>query len=100
VPILEHCGLRGFFQSLYGSEVGRTNTPKGELIRAILDDWHAAADSAAMIGDRSHDILGVKENGVYSVGVTYGYGSAAELREAGADVLCGSIDQVARVLSS
>ena len=53
-----------------------------------------------MIGDRSHDILGAKENGVYSVGVTYGYGSAAELREAGADVLCGSIDQVARVLSS
>ena len=100
VPILEHCGLRGFFQSVYGSELGRTNTPKGELIRAILDDWHAAADSAAMIGDRSHDILGARENGVYSVGVTYGYGSAAELREAGADVLCGSIDQVARVLSS
>ena len=100
VPILENCGLRGFFQGVYGSELGRTNTPKGELIRAILDDWHAAADSAAMIGDRSHDILGAKENGVYSVGVTYGYGSAAELREAGADVLCGSIDQVARVLSS
>jgi len=100
VPILEHCGLRGFFQSLYGSEVGRTNTPKGELIRAVLDDWHVASDSAAMVGDRSHDILGARENGVYSVGVTYGYGSAAELREAGADVLCGGIDQVARVLSS
>ena len=43
-----------------------------------------------MIGDRSHDILGAKENGVFAVGVTYGYGSAAELREAGADVLCDS----------
>ena len=75
---------------MYGSELGRTNTPKGELIRTILDDRHVAADSAAMIGDRSHDILGAKENGVFAVGVTYGYGSAAELREAGADVLCDS----------
>ena len=100
VPILEHCGLCGFFMGVYGSKLGRTNTPKGELIRAILNDWHVAAESAAMVGDRSHDILGARENGVYSVGVTYGYGSAAELREAGADVLCGSIGQVARVLSS
>jgi phosphoglycolate phosphatase len=100
VPILEHCELCGFFMGVYGSELRRTNTPKGELIRAILDDWHAAADSAVMIGDRSHDILGAKENGVYSVGVTYGYGSAAELREAGADVLCGSVAEVLRELKS
>jgi len=98
VPILEHCGLRGFFQSVYGSELGRTNTPKGELIRAILGDWHAASNSAAMVGDRSHDILGAKENGVFAVGVTYGYGSAAELREAGADVLCENPEHVAHFL--
>ena len=99
VPILEHCGLRGFFQGVYGSQLGRTNTPKGELIRTILDEWNIAADSAAMIGDRSHDILGAGESGVFAVGVTYGYGSAAELREAGVDVLCESVEHVAQVLS-
>ncbi|MGI4792128.1 MAG: HAD hydrolase-like protein [Janthinobacterium lividum] len=98
VPILEHCGLKDFFTGVYGSDLGRTNTPKGELIRAVLDDWHVATDSAAMIGDRSHDIVGAKENGVYSVGVTYGYGSAAELREAGVDLLCNSPEQLGILL--
>ncbi|MCW3062048.1 MAG: 5-nucleotidase [Capsulimonas sp.] len=41
-----------------------------------------------MIGDRHHDIEGAVANGVYSVGVTYGYGSPEELTEAGADALC------------
>ena len=37
-----------------------------------------------MIGDRKHDIMGAKENGLDSIGVLYGYGDEDELREAGA----------------
>jgi phosphoglycolate phosphatase len=51
-----------------------------------------------MVGDRRHDIEGARESGVFSVGVTYGYGSAAELREAGADVICDSPGQISRFL--
>lgn len=98
VPILEYCGLRGFFTGVYGSQLERTNTPKGELIRAILSVHGISAASAVMVGDRSHDILGARECGVFSVGVTYGYGSAAELSEAGADAICGSVAEVARRL--
>ena len=54
-----------------------------------------AAENAAMVGDRKHDIIGARRNGLYSVGVTYGYGSAAELMEAGADTLCASVAEVA-----
>ena len=32
-----------------------------------------------MIGDRSHDVLGAKANGMAAIGVTYGYGSREEL---------------------
>ena len=41
-----------------------------------------------MIGDRKYDILGASKNGLRSIGVTWGYGSVAELREAGATALC------------
>ena len=47
-----------------------------------------------MIGDRSHDMVGAKNNGMKGIGVLYGYGSrdeltggrrAACLRHAGSD---------------
>jgi phosphoglycolate phosphatase len=41
-----------------------------------------------MIGDRSHDIVGARNNGMNAIGVLYGYGSEAELIEAGALHLC------------
>jgi phosphoglycolate phosphatase len=50
-----------------------------------------------MIGDRAHDIEGARTNGVRSIGVTWGYGSRAELEAAGADVV---VDDVSELLSS
>jgi phosphoglycolate phosphatase len=32
-----------------------------------------------MIGDRKHDIIGARNTGIDSIGVTYGYGSFEEL---------------------
>ena len=37
---------------------------------------------AVMVGDREHDIIGAKTNGLSSIGVLYGYGSKEELLEA------------------
>ena len=41
-----------------------------------------------MIGDREFDVLAAARNGIPTVGVTWGYGSRAELQTAGAAVLC------------
>jgi phosphoglycolate phosphatase len=45
---------------------------------------------ALMIGDRSHDMIGAKNNGMDAIGVLYGYGSKAELIEAGAAHVCAT----------
>ncbi len=36
-----------------------------------------------MIGDRKHDAIGAKANGLTAIGVTWGYGSPQELLDAG-----------------
>jgi phosphoglycolate phosphatase len=41
-----------------------------------------------MIGDRSHDILGARANGIFPVGALWGYGSRQELLLAGVGLLC------------
>ena len=42
---------------------------------------------AVMIGDRKHDAIGARANGIASIGVTWGYGSRQELKDAGAACL-------------
>ena len=53
-----------------------------------------------MIGDRLHDINGAKTNGLRSAGVLWGYGSRAELSEAGADALFETVPELVRAFTS
>ena len=95
VPILQHFDLDKHFVRIYGSDLDGTRTNKADLLAYILDKEQLSSTDVAMIGDRKHDILGAKHNGVYAVGVTYGYGSDKELNEAGADVLCHTLAEIA-----
>ena len=51
-----------------------------------------------MVGDREHDIIGAKENGIQSVGVLFGYGSRRELEEAGADRIAETVKDFTDIL--
>jgi len=43
-----------------------------------------------MVGDRADDMASGKANGLIPLGVTYGFGTASELQDAGADKLFGT----------
>jgi phosphoglycolate phosphatase len=57
-------------------------------------------DKTVMIGDRRHDIIGAKNNGLACIGVTYGYGTEKELLDAGADQLATSPSDIFTILAS
>jgi phosphoglycolate phosphatase len=86
--IVEHFGLGRYFRRVYGSELDGTRSNKAELIAHLLDAESISRASAVMIGDRSHDMVGAQANGVFAVGVLWGYGSRAELLGAGAARVC------------
>ncbi|TYQ25922.1 HAD family hydrolase [Pseudanabaena sp. UWO310] len=88
--IVEHFGLSELFDGIYGSELDGTRSIKGELIRHILLAENLDAKTTVMIGDRSHDTIAAKQNQVFAIGVTYGYGSAEELSNNGADMIANS----------
>ena len=50
-----------------------------------------------MIGDRMHDIIGAKKNGIKSCGVLYGYGSKEELINEGADFIAKDIHELQKI---
>ena len=85
--IIEHFGLGSHFRRVYGSELTGERSHKGELIAHVLKSEGIAPSKATMIGDRMHDIRGAKLNGVRPLGILWGYGSRAELSDAGADAI-------------
>lgn len=85
--ILDHFKLSSHFQKIHGSELSGERSNKADLIAYILKEENIPADDAFMIGDRKHDIIGAKKNGVTSIGITWGYGSRQELEENGADFI-------------
>ncbi|MDC1288392.1 HAD hydrolase-like protein [Gammaproteobacteria bacterium] len=86
--IIQHFGLGDFFDALYGSELDGRLGDKTELIEHILKRENLNAANTIMIGDRSFDMVGARNNNVTAVGVLWGYGSEAELDLAGADRIC------------
>ncbi len=82
--IVAHFGLKKYFRTIDGSELDGTRADKTTLIAYILKRDAIAPDDALMIGDREHDMIGARQNGVAGLGVLWGYGSREELAAAGA----------------
>lgn len=88
--IVDHFGLRPHFEHVFGAELDGRRAHKGDLLAWALQQTGTDPSRALMIGDRSHDILGARKNGIDGIGVLYGYGSREELLEAGAVHLCAT----------
>ena len=99
IDIIKHFELAPYFNRVYGSELNGDLVDKTELINHIVSNENLDKNNAVMIGDRRHDIIGAKNNGLASIGVTYGYGTREELLDAGADHLAASPSDILNILS-
>ncbi len=84
--IIDHFGLKRYFKAVHGSELDGTRCDKTELLEHILQEEGITSTDTVMIGDRKHDIVGAKANGIRGIGVLWGYGTKNELEAAGANV--------------
>jgi phosphoglycolate phosphatase len=100
VRIIEHFGLNSYFEHVFGAELDGTRVHKTDLLAYALEKTGVDPLQALMIGDRSHDMIGARNNGMAAVGVLYGYGSREELIGAGASHVCATpgevLDQIHR----
>lgn len=83
-PILGTLGLREAFRAVVGPSLTALKEPKSATVARALDAL-GRPGPAALVGDRRHDVAAGQANGVDTIGVTWGFGSRAELEAAGAD---------------
>ena len=89
--IVQHFGLEQYFKEICGATMDQSRTQKADVIAYALKKCEIKDKKCAvMVGDRKHDIIGAKTNGLSSIGVLYGYGSKEELLEAGANYIANS----------
>ena len=98
---LSHClamhGLSEHFTTLQTAD-RHPSKPHPAMLLAALDEAMAEPGDSVMIGDTAYDMAMAVSVGVRAIGVDWGYHSAAELREAGAEAVAASPEQLQELL--
>ncbi len=96
--IIEKLGLSEYFTLLSCPTDDNIKRSKYELISSALKKLNVNKDKAIMVGDRYLDIEGASQAGIKSIGAAYGYGTAEELLESGADFIAFSVSDVRKAV--
>jgi phosphoglycolate phosphatase len=97
--IVAHFGLAGYLSGVYGTSLDGKQDDKADLLHHLLACERLQGEHCLMIGDRRHDVRAAQVNGARSLGVLWGYGSRAELEEAGVEALIATPAEFSRALA-
>jgi phosphoglycolate phosphatase len=98
--VLEHFSVHRHFARVYGPELDGTFDNKTELVAHMIAREKFSPESIIMIGDRWSDMEAAVKNGGRAIGALWGYGSEAELRQAGAHAMSASVSDLAGVVDA
>ena len=93
VTILEKFDLAKYFCRICGASIDSSRSTKDAVIAYLLESSGAKEDMV-MVGDTKYDILGAKTHGIPAIGVSWGYGKAEEMVEAGAVGIAGTMNEL------
>lgn len=92
--ILKRNSMDNIFIDVVGSNLDNTRSKKGEIIEYTINNYHLNKKETIMVGDKSNDIIGAKNNNIDSIGVLYGYGDYKELEGAGATYIVNGLEEL------
>ncbi len=67
------------------------------MISYLLEKIHSD-DKVVMVGDTVFDVLGAAELGIPTIAVSWGYGNAEDMKNAGAAAVADTMEQLYRLL--
>lgn len=95
--LLEHFGIKGYFDAVCGVTFTADCESKTSIIGRCQKELGVAGNKCIMVGDKKYDINGAKANLIDSVGVLWGYGTKFEHIEAGAKYIIDKLSDVESV---
>lgn len=94
--ICANCSLSDLFEDIIGVDLTTDPLSKTRLLADLLEANQVDKSSSVMVGDTMSDIKAAQENGIDSIGVTFGFGAFEEPFVP--TYLCHSADELAALL--
>ena len=95
--IIEGLGLAPYFLEIYGGDSFPLKKPDPMGIKAVMSDLSIPAEKTLIVGDSDTDVFTGRNAGVWTCGVTYGFGPQG-LEEAGPDLLLQDLRDLPPIL--
>lgn len=76
---LDHFDLTQYLDGIYGSTPTGELDDKKDILALCLQQEQLDPSECIMIGDRKHDVIAARENGVRTIGVRCGFAEGGEL---------------------
>lgn len=97
VDILEHFDLAKYFIRICGAAMDMSRNSKEAVIAYLIQECGEDANTI-MVGDTTFDVIGSKAHGIPCIGVSWGYGNASDLMDAGAVAVADSTEELLALL--
>jgi len=97
--IVTGLGLAPFFFQIYGGDSFPVKKPDPTAIRTLMNLVSVPAEKTLMVGDSDTDVFTGRNAGVWTCGVTYGFGPQA-LEKAGPDLLLDNLRELPPLLGT
>ena len=100
IKLVSYIGIEDVVEYISSPADDKADPSKVLLINNAVLAMNVEKEKALMVGDRYFDINGANGAGVDSVGVTFGYGSEEELKNAGATFIATCVDDIKNIIFS
>ncbi|MCD8196177.1 MAG: HAD family hydrolase [Lachnospiraceae bacterium] len=102
LKILEHFHIQNYFDEVAGATMDEKRTDKADVIEEALKRLQLSEkrENIFMVGDKAHDIIGARKNGIPCIAASYGYGTMQELRQEKPFRIVRSVDELQEALLS
>lgn len=99
VQVLEHFDLAHYFEMICGATLDRSRIEKSDVIAYLLEKVGTVGNTV-MVGDTAFDVLGAASHGIPTIGVSWGYGTVADLQSAGAAAIAHTPQELLELLEA
>ncbi len=96
--IMAKFGLSPYFEIICGATLDKSRSEKADVIAYLLQKIGSAGE-AVMVGDTAYDVIGAAAHGIPCIGVAWGYGSIADMQQAGAQCIAYTTEELFDLLT-
>ena len=99
LDILTHFELSQYFNYICGASLDKSRITKEQVLQHLLQKCENC-NSPVMVGDTVYDVIGAAALSIPTIGVSWGYGQVADMRNAGAIAIADTTTELLEILNA